>query len=286
MTDIYKEITDSIIAQLEQGCAPWVKPWNGSTAHGLPTNLQTGNAYRGINTLALWASGARQGFSSDLWGTYKQIQALGGQVRRGEKGTRIIKFGQYERENADGDTVSGAYIKAYAVFNSQQCDGLNLESFAAPELPEAARDLAAEAFISATGASISCVHGRGAFYQPATDKITLPLFSDFPQPADYYCTALHELGHWTGHKSRLDREMRDTFGSPNYAKEELVAELTAAFLCAQLHLDGQLQHASYIASWLRVLKDDSRAIFRAASAASKAADFLTAFSNSERAAAA
>lgn len=272
---IYQDVTARIIAQLEAGAAPWVRPWRATTANGMPTNLATKRAYQGINVVLLWSEAKERGFEHDYWLTYKQAQELGGQVRKGAKSAHITKYGTFEKENSDGDKEARMYLKSYCVFNVAEIDGIDLPAPVA--LTEHQRDQAADDFIQATGARI---HQRGgsAFYRPSTDEIDLPELGRFNSAPEYYATALHELAHWTGAKSRLAGDLSNGFGSPNYAREELVAELAAAFLCASLQIDGHLQHAEYLSSWLRVLREDSRAIFVAAGAATRAADYLRAFS--------
>lgn len=272
---IYQDVTARIIAQLEQGTAPWVRPWRATTADGMPTNLATKRAYQGINVVLLWSEAKERGFEHDYWLTYKQAEELGGQVRKGAKAAHITKYGTFEKENADGDKEARMFLKSYCVFNVAEIDGLDLPSPVA--MTDHERNAGAETFIRATGATIH-TSGSRAFYSPATDSITLPELGRFDSAPEYYATALHELAHWTGAKPRLARALSNGFGSPNYAREELVAELTAAFLCASLQIDGRLQHAEYLASWLRVLKEDSRAIFTAAGAATRAAEYLRAFS--------
>ena len=283
---IYDQVTSSIITQLETGCAPWVRPWRTTTADGIPTNLSTGNAYRGINVILLWAEAMQRGFEHDYWLTYKQAQSIGGQVIKGAKSAHIVKYGTYEREreNSAGETEksTGQYLKGYSVFNIAEIDGIDI-----PEpipLAEHERDTRIDSFIASTGATMRHSSGR-AFYNISADSVSLPEMGRFGKRSEYYATALHELTHWTGHKSRMGRDIRNSFGSPNYAREELIAEMGAAFLCASLGIDGQLQHAEYIDSWLRVLREDNRAIFKAASAAGKAADYLHGFSDESRIAA-
>ncbi len=274
-TTIYQDVTNRIIAQLEAGTVPWVRPWRATSANGMPTNLATRKPYSGINVVLLWGAAQDRGFEHDYWLTYRQAQELGGQVRKGAKAEHITKYGTFEKQNDEGEKESRMYLKSYSVFNVAEIDGIELPS--PVQLQDHERNAEAERFIAATGATIH--HGGGrAFYRPARDDITLPELGRFDSAQRYYSTALHELSHWTGAPHRLARDMANGFGSPNYAREELVAELSAAFLCAALQIDGQLQHADYIASWLRVLKEDSRAIFTATTAATKAAQYLQALS--------
>lgn len=276
--DLFQEVTDSIIAQLEQGAAPWVKPWNGDGGHpgasNVPRNHLTGKAYRGINTLVLWVSAAARGYTSGRWITYKQAQSIGAQVRKGEHGTRIAVYKPWELRDVNdaGEETRKTVpvLRAYTVFAVEQCDGIELPAPIATPEPIESRHAQADAVL----AQAVIMHGGDrAFYSPAADQITLPVQCAFESPAAYYATALHELTHWTGHKSRTARDFSGRFGTEAYAREELVAELGAAYLCAHLGIVGRLQHAEYIASWISVLKGDKKAIFTAASAAQKAVDY-------------
>ncbi|CAB4129365.1 Domain of unknown function DUF1738 [uncultured Caudovirales phage] len=271
MSNQYQAITDTIIKALESGSAPWVKPWNASTS-GLDRNATTDRPYNGINRLLL----GMQGRTSPLWATYNQWQSIGAQVQKGEKSTTIVLFKPVstERTNSAGETElsSFAMMKSFAVFNADQTD------YQAP-IVEATGEFNAiaecEERMIKTGAVIS--HGGDrAFYQPSTDSIRLPLATDFVSEASYYATAFHELAHWTGANHRLDRTFGARFGDSQYALEELVAELTSAFMCADHGIDGKLQHADYIASWLKALKDDNKAIFKASAMAQKATDYIMA----------
>ena len=268
MSNQYQAITDTIIKALESGSAPWVKPWTATTS-GLDRNVVTDRAYNGINRLLL----GMQGRTTQLWATYNQWQSIGAQVQKGEKSTTIVLFKPVskERTNSDGEIEmsSFAMMKSFAVFNADQTD------YQAPsiELGEFNPIAQCEERMIKTGAIIN--HGGdSAFYHPSTDSIRLPIPSDFESEASYYATAFHELAHWTGAKSRLDRTFGARFGDSQYALEELVAELTSAFLCADHHIDGKLQHTNYIASWLKALKDDNQAIFKASALAQKASDYL------------
>ncbi|MEE9395271.1 MAG: zincin-like metallopeptidase domain-containing protein [Planctomycetota bacterium] len=279
-TDLYEQVTNTIVAELEAGTLPWLKPWDGTgCADGLmPYNAASRRAYTGVNVLTLWCA---ERFPTNGWLTYRQAQEHGGQVRKGEKGSMIIYIGQStkEEEDGNGDTRkrSFRFLKRSTVFNVAQCDGLPERMTKLPDpLPEPVRIANAEALIEAAGAALS--HGgQRAFYSPSEDRIQLPVPQSFRSPEHYYAVAFHEHGHWTGHKARCARDLSGRFGDRAYAAEELIAELTAAFLCAELGIEGDIRHASYIESWISLLKNDSRAIFTAASAASKAARFLTAY---------
>ncbi|HBK4689250.1 DNA primase [Serratia liquefaciens] len=273
-TDIYQTVTDSIISALEAGVKPWSCPWQRVDGmSGLPSNYATGVAYSGMNIMLLWCSASKQGFSDSRWMTYKQAQAEDGQVRKGEHGTTAIFYTTLEKENDDGETDFIPMLKTFTVFNVEQIDGLPLSDEAVfpaetfEPLPQA------EALFRNSGATI-IEKGQNAFFAPSTDEIRLPERCLFTDAANFYATGLHELVHWSGAKSRLNREMKGKFGSENYAFEELIAELGSAFLMADLGIDGEVQHESYIASWLKALKHDKRYIFKAASAASKAHRYL------------
>ena len=283
--DIYARITAKIVAALEDGVRPWVRPWNAEHPAGRITRplRYNGQPYTGINILSLWASASVQGFAAPIWMTYRQAVELGAHVRKGEKGSPVVYANSITRNKTDVDSgVEVArdihFLKGYTVFNVEQIEGLPAQ-YAAPAPPRldlSARIARAERFFGATGATLA--HGGNrAFYRPSTDSIVLPLFETFRDAESYYATLAHETTHWTAHESRLARDFgTKRFGSEGYAIEELVAELGAAFLCADLDLtlEPREDHAAYIANWLDVLKADNRAIFTAASHAQHAADFI------------
>jgi antirestriction protein ArdC len=284
-TDVYQRVTDSIVAELEKGVQPWFKPWNAEHAAGRITRPLRGNGipYRGINVIMLWASAVEQGFSAPLWLTYKQAQEIGGQVRKGEKGSLVVYANTITRSETDEATGEEQerdipFMKGYTVFNVEQVDGLPAHFYAvqAPALDPVARIERAEAFFAATGADVR--HGGNqAYYAAGADRVQMPPFEAFRDAESYYATLAHELTHWTKHPARLDRDFgRKKWGDEGYAMEELVAELGAAFLAADLDLAAapRADHAAYIATWLKVLKEDRRAIFSAAAHAQRAADFL------------
>jgi len=285
-TDIYTRITDQIIAELEKGVMPWHCPWQaGHVAGPISRPLRAnGRRYNGINILMLWATAMSRGYDAPIWMTYKQAAELGGQVRKGEKGSLVVYANSITRTEQDskGQDVEREipFMKGYSVFNVEQIDGLP-DHFTAthpPRLNPEERIENAESFFAATGAKIE--HGGNrAFYRPTDDFVQMPNFESFRDAGAYYATLAHECTHWTAHKSRLDRRFDGgkRFGGQAYAMEELVAEIGAAFLCADLELVPQIRedHAPYIASWLKALKDDKRAIFTAASHAQRAADYLT-----------
>lgn len=284
-SDIYQRVTDQIVAELEKGVCPWLKPWNAEHAAGRITRPLRANgvAYRGINVLMLWASAVEKGFAAPLWLTYKQAQELGGQVRKGEKGSPVVYANTVTRSEKDESTGEETerdipFMKGYTVFNAEQVEGLPPHFYALqePVLDPVARIEPAERFFASVCAQIT--HGGDrASYSVALDRVQMPPFEAFRDAESYYATLAHELTHWTRHPSRLDRDFgRKRWGDEGYAMEELVAELGAAFVCADLALTPELRgdHAAYIASWLDVLKGDKRAIFSAAAHAQKAADFL------------
>jgi len=284
---LYQEITDKIIAELEAGRVPWVQPWGTVAAKAsltMPKNAATQRQYSAINVLILWDAVIEHGFSTQNWLTFRQTLRLGGNVREGEHGTTVVYADRFvpdeERERAerDGDEPNAIpFLKRFTVFNTDQCEHLpaELTSAMAP-LPDGLILRHAEALIAATGADFR-IGGDRAFYSPVHDFTQVPRPEVYFEPINWHRTALHELGHWTGHPSRLGRDLSGHFGSALYAKEELVAEMTSAFVCASLGIVPTVRRADYIGAWLEVLREDNRAIVRAASAASKAADYLLAF---------
>ena len=286
-TSLYSEITDRIVAELEAGRLPWVQPWGTAAAKAplaMPKNAATGRGYSGINVLILWGAVIERGFAGQSWLTFRQALSLGGNVRKGEHGTTVVYADRFTPEDErlraerDGDEPGVIpFLKRFTVFNADQCDGLPDEvAVAAPPPPEGLILPQVEALISATGADFR-IGGDRAFYSPSHDFVQVPPPQAYFEPINWHRTALHELGHWVGHPSRLARDQSGGFGSALYAKEELVAEMTSALVCASLGITPTVRHADYIGSWLAVLREDDRAIIRAASAASKAADYLLAF---------
>jgi antirestriction protein ArdC len=312
---LYDDVTARIVADLEAGTFPWAQPWGqtwdqpqtrGQTSGrtrgqsgggvpqgavlGLPRNAGTGKTYSGINVLILWGELFDMGFASQNWLTFRQALGMGGRVRKGEHGVTVCYADKFipktgrNSEGRDGAPVREGdreeeavpFLRRYTVFNVAQCDNLPAQCLVpATGLPEREIVPRAEALAAATLADIR-TGGAHAFYMPSEDRIQIP-----PQPAffdqiNYYRTLFHELGHWTGHASRLNRDLTGAFGSKLYACEELAAEMTAAFVCASLSIQPTVRHADYLGTWLDVLRADNRAIFRAASKASKAADFILA----------
>ena len=273
MSTVYQEVTDSIIKQLEQGATPWIKPWKtDSTAD---KNFLSQKPYQGVNRLILGLSSMVNAFDCPVWASFKQWQSIGANVRKGEKGTKIVFYSPVTKENkATGESESYNLLKAYYVFNASQVDGVTIQAPTVDAKPFNAIE-AAELRIKATGATIT--HGGdSAFYAPSVDKINVPHKSSFISEASYYATVFHELTHWTGHELRCNRNLKGKFGNPLNAFEELVAEMGAAFLCQDYRIQGELRHAGYLQSWLKVLKEDSKAIFKAAALAQKAADYINA----------
>jgi antirestriction protein ArdC len=282
---LYDEVTAAIIEQLEAGVFPWVRPWSeAKAALGLPRNAVTKRTYSGINILVLWSAVIEGGYPSQDWLTFRQALAAGGCVRKGERGRTVFYADRFiprrdrqeahEHERDDDEARAIPFLKRFTVFNAAQCDGLPECLIAEPAaLPPREMHQAAEELIAATGADFR-IGGSEAYYAPLADFVMVPPQPAFYHQIDYYRTALHELGHWTGHGSRFDRDQTGRFGSAPYAREELVAELASAFLCAALGIEPTVRHADYLGSWLAVLRADNRAIFKAASQASKAADYL------------
>jgi len=283
--DIYQKITDQIVAELEQGVRPWHQPWQAEHAAGRITRPLRGNGkpYQGINVLMLWSAAMAKGFSAPIWMTYKQAAELKAHVRKGEQGSLVVYADKLIRTETDTETGEESaqaipFMKGYTVFNVEQIEGLPAHYYAQPEATRqpVAPIAHAEAFFAATGAKL--VHGGSrACYVPSTDNIHMPCIDFFGDAESYYATLAHEATHWTKHEARLNREFgRKRFGDEGYAMEELVAELGAAFLLADLALTPDIRedHAAYIGSWIKVLKNDRRAIFTAASHAQKAADYL------------
>jgi antirestriction protein ArdC len=284
-TDVYERITARIVSELEQGVRPWFKRWNAEHAAGRITRPLrfNGIAYRGINVLMLWSEAMAKGYAAPIWLTFKQAQEMGAHVRKGETGSLVVYASKVTRTGTDEETGEETerdipFMKGYTVFNVEQVEGLPAQYYAKaePRLDPVQRIDRAEAFFAATGAKIQ--HGGDrAFYTMAQDRVQMPPFESFRDAESYYATLAHEVTHWTRHPSRLERDFgRKRWGDEGYAMEELVAELGSAFVSADLDLTPEARddHAAYIASWLKVLKDDKRAIFTAAAHAQRAADFL------------
>jgi antirestriction protein ArdC len=286
-TSLYDEITDKIVAELEAGRVPWVQPWGTEAAKApltIPRNASTNRRYSGINILILWAAAIERGFPGQRWLTFRQALSLGGHVRKGERGTTVVYADRFVPKaknlcaREDGKTAQAiAFLKRFTVFNTDQCEKLpdNIAT-AAPPPPLGMIEPTVKALIKATGISFH-IGGDYAFYEPAEDYVQVPSPQAYFEPINWHRTALHELGHATGHRSRLNRDQSGSYGSKQYAFEELVAELCAAFGCASLGIAPTVRHADYIGAWLEIMGEDNRAIVRAASQASKAADYLLDF---------
>ena len=282
--DIYQKVTDRIIADLDEGELTWLRPWSAGNMEGkvIRPLRHNGMPYNGINVLMLWSAAVEAGYLSPTWMTFRQAKEIGANVREGERGSLVVYANTItrteEQEDGSEDGQRIPFLKGYTVFNVEQIEGLPESFYTRPEpvIDPQERNGQADAFFAATGADIR--HGgNSAHYSGASDHVQMPVFEAFRSPEAYYATLAHELTHWTKHKSRLDRDFgRKRWGDEGYAREELVAELGAAFLCADLSLTPEpgADHAAYIQSWLKVLRNDKRAIFAAAAHAQRAADYL------------
>ncbi|NNM73194.1 ArdC family protein [Enterovirga aerilata] len=285
--NLYDEITDKIIAELEAGRVPWVQPWGTSAAKaplGLPRNAATSRSYSGINVLILWGAVIEHGFPGQGWLTFRQALSLGGHVRKGERGTTVVYADRFTPEDekrrafeAGEEAQAIPFLKRFTVFNTAQCDDLpeDIEATAPPP-PPGMIEPQVEALIKATGIDFR-IGGNRAFYVPSLDYVQVPPPAAYFEPINWHRTALHELGHASGAEHRLNRNLSGSFGSKLYSVEEITAELISAYSCAALGIVPTVRHADYIGSWLDVLREDNRAIVRAASQASKAADWLLSF---------
>ena len=291
--DVYSRITNKICADLEQGVRPWLKPWNAGHAAGRITRplRWNGTPYRGINVVMLWAASAAKGYACPLWLTFRQALELGGNVRKGESGELVVFASAITRTETDDKGEESEreipFLKGYTVFNAEQCDSLPAPYYAKAEPPALTppqRIEHADRFFAATGAEIR-YGGTRAFYAEGPDYVQMPPCETFRDAESFAATLAHELTHWTKHDNRLARDFGRSRGAcpgpraggdEGYAKEELVAELGAAFLCADLGITPEVRddHAAYIASWLTVLRGDKRLIFTAAAHAQRAADYL------------
>jgi antirestriction protein ArdC len=286
--DVYAEVSERILGELERGAAPWVKPWSATPGQNVPQNAVTNRPYSGCNVILLWLARNR-GWATPRFLTYRQAQEAGGHVSAGERGTKVYFVKQLQiKESDETETRLVPMMREYTVFNVDQCEGLpdSLRSGKPMRVrnPDT-RDSLADEFLRATGADIR--EGQGeAYFVPSQDFISMPAFEAFKGADHFYNVAFHELTHWTGHKTRLDRDLKSRFGAREYAAEELVAELGAAFLSAEFGFDGDVRNAGYIATWIDLLKADKRAFFTACSKASKAADYLRGLALAEPAAAA
>ncbi|HNI38619.1 MAG TPA: zincin-like metallopeptidase domain-containing protein, partial [Pseudomonadales bacterium] len=289
----HEQVAENLIEQLKKGVAPWQKPWKpGDLLAALPMNPTTGKRYRGINSLNLMS----RAYTDPRWLTYKQAKSLGAQVRKGEKST-LVQYWKFTDERIKTDDNNNPVLNSegnpikeqvrlerprvfYAsVFNAEQVDNLPELDIKAPDWDPLER---AERILQASNAVIRHGEADRAFYRPSTDSIHLPHKHQFPTPDRYYATALHELGHWTGHELRLNRDLSHPFGSEGYAKEELRAEIASMLLSGELgigHDPGQ--HVAYVNSWIKALQEDPTEIFRAAADAEKIQDFVLALSQQQ-----
>jgi len=287
-SDLYAEVSARIISELERGALPWIKPWSATAGRNVPQNAVTNRPYSGCNVILLWLAHDR-GWATPRFLTFKQANEAGGHVRKGEHGTKVyfVKQLQVKDDNSDeAETRLIPLLREYTVFNVDQCENLPESVKAGKPVrvrnPDT-RDALADQFLCSTGADMREGHGE-AYYVPSRDFISMPAFPAFKGADHFYSTAFHELTHWTGHKSRLDRDLKHRFGAREYAAEELVAELGAAFLCAEFSFNNDLRHAGYIATWVELLKADKRAFFTACNRASKAVDYVRGLALAEPAA--
>ncbi|MBK1734881.1 DNA primase [Halorhodospira abdelmalekii] len=292
--DLYQAVTDKIIAALDQGVVPWIQPWDdraAAIASGFPVNALNDRPYHGTNTLILWAEAAIRGFSTSRWLTYKQAKEAGGQVRKGEKGTlgtffKPIPVQQKDRvghplydDEGHPKMKTVPFIRGFTLFNLDQIEGLEARYWYPETVSHHLETIeSADAIVEASGADV-LYQGTQASYSPVRDRIQMPPPEAFAHSEGFYATLLHELSHWTGHSRRLARPsvvQPGRFGSEAYAFEELVAELSCAYLCAEIGMQGDLRHEGYIGSWLKALRDDKTFIFRASTQARHAAGYLSA----------
>ena len=278
-SDLFEKVTADLVAAIEAGAKDWEMPWQRLAAGGLPRSVD-GRAYRGWNALVLAMIAADRGWTSSTWATYNAWQRHGNQVRRGERGTQVVLWKPTERHEATeggSDTLRRSLIaRAFTVFAAEQVDGAERFTARATDVPAEDRRIAdAEEYFAAIGADIA--HGGDqACYVPSLDRIHLPHIAQFNEPSIYYSTAAHEHAHWTGHRDRLNRDLTGRFGDHAYGAEELIAELCAAFWCAQFGLEQATRqdHAAYLGDWLALLRSDTRALVAACGHAQRAADHL------------
>lgn len=284
--DIYQKVTDQIIAELEKGHAPWIRPWRDGEPP-FPVNALSGRPYHGINVPLLWNSASQQSFASDRWLTFHQVSGLGGQVRRGEKSSLAVLYlpRQLEETDAEGQPVLDengeprmrhfGIIREFRLFNLTQCDGLPQTLYEPVVRPGEPVDTA-EAIALSSGVTLRHRNQSQAYYKPGADLVMMPQPRQFESNDAYYATLLHELTHATGHASRLNRPgiSGPKCTEAHYATEELVAEMGSAFLCAHCGIQGRLQHSNYIGYWLDILRQDKHAVIRASGMARSACEWL------------
>lgn len=279
MFDIYQTVTDKILTALESGNIPWIKPWKDSHGYGdagLPYNGSNGRNYNGINLLLLGMGG----YSSNAWVSFKQAAAMGGSVKKGEKGSMVVFWSRKVKKDKDGNEKATFLLRYYTVFNIEQCEGIAPEKVKRPKVGTIANTTAHGVAIQ-HDANLS-YGGNRAFYSPATDSIQMPPQEAFKSIQEHDATLFHELTHWTSHKARCDRDLSaGRFGNAEYAFEELVAELGSAFLCARVGIEQTTQASAYIQGWIKVLKDDKTAIYKASKLAQQAADYLLPYNDDD-----
>jgi len=278
MRDLYAEVSERILGELQRGALPWVKSWAATAGQNVPQNAVSNRPYSGCNVILLWLARNR-GWATPRFLTFKQAIEAGGNVCKGEHGTKVYFVKQLQVKDGQGEEAETRVIpmlREYTVFNIEQCENLPESITRGKPMrvrnPDT-RDALADQFLQSTHADIREGHGE-AYYVPSRDFISMPAFEAFKGADHFYCTAFHELTHWTGHKARLDRDLKNRFGSRDYAAEELIAEMGAAFLCAEFGFDGDVRHSGYIATWIELRKADKRAFFTACSKTSQAADYL------------
>lgn len=277
--DIHAEVTKALLQAIEANPGDPALPWHRGGCGDVPTNVVTQQVYRGINVLNLWVTSQMSGYASEVWGTFRQWRSIGAQVRKGETGTPVVLFKQVVREKDDGEEEVLRILKHSNVFNANQVDGWTPPEPLDASTPNRLSEV--DDVVQATRATI-IEGGTEAYYHPPSDTIHIPDAKRFmgqdaaARTEAFYAVLLHELTHWTGHSTRLDRDLKNRFGSGAYALEELVAEIGAAFLCARLRtsLTPRADHAQYLSHWLKILKDDKKAIFTAAAKAQEAVDFV------------
>jgi antirestriction protein ArdC len=274
--DVYEQITNTIVSAIEEGAGKYEMPWHTLSA---PLNAANRKPYRSVNVLMLWATAQKHAYTSNEWATYRQWQEAGAQVRKGERSTTVVFWKFYDRaeeQQEDSDAPEErprCFARCYHVFNASQVDGYIPEI--QEQLPESVRIQNADRFFASLPAVIK--HGGDrAFYSPTGDFIQIPAFAQFKSPKGYVCTLAHECAHWSGAPPRLNRDLSGRFGDERYSMEELIAELTSCYICAELQIQSEprVDHAPYLSCWLRVLKSDKKAIFAAASKAQEAASYL------------
>lgn len=278
--DVMDKVAAAIIKSIEEGMVDgtWKRPWVSTGSNGLPFNALTGKPYSGGNIFALWLAEWEQGYGTSRWATYKQWTELGAQVRKGETGTHCVKYTPVDcRDHGKDvrcDKCGRMAVRSFALFNEAQVDGWSAPEAVAP-VNASERLETLDAFFGNIGADVR-VGGDSAHYAPVNDYIAVPAFEYFVDADAYYATLAHEFIHWTGHEDRLARDLSGRFGTSSYAVEELVAELGAAMLCSILNVSDtpRADHARYLKHWLEVLKEDSKALWAAASLASKAVAFI------------